>query len=207
MDILVLSDALEKDNIEKNPKKYKNLSKLFQKNKYRYIIEAVENFNKITDTYWDIIIPNSGLIQYKNISKKDRESTQNFIVEDRKTKTVTDINKRLKKFDLVFILLSKSYLSKFSENLNDIPDKTSALAFTSIDNKSYTGDCFWIPITKKEKEDLDVDWKELKEKQLYELSKIINDKKDIEEINNSPKTIYDLISEGCGGCGAGLAKI
>lgn len=206
MDILILSDFWEKGNLQKNPKNYENLSKLFQKNRYQYIIEAVENLSRITDTYWGIITPNSGLIEYKNISKKNRD-TNKVIAEDIRKKTVIDINKRFKEVDLVFILLSKSYLSKFSEKLRNLPERTSALAFTSIENRDYTGDCFWIPITEKEKENLDVSWKELKEKQLLELSKIINDKKDIEEIYNSPENIYDLISEGCGGCGAGLAKI
>ncbi len=83
----------------------------------------------------------------------------------------SDLKRYLSKgYDIVFVVLGKSYLIAAEEALSSIPMGTKALAFAAKGNRHLIGGCEWIPSTEEERSHFGTVWMELRGRQFRELA-------------------------------------
>jgi len=98
--------------------------------------------------------------------------------------------------DLVFLTLSKWYLTAVSPALTDFLDGTTALAFAAEGYRAQVGDCHWVPARIEERELLGTDWFRLRGQLLRSIVETISGPEDLERIVKDPENAYEFAVEG-----------
>jgi hypothetical protein len=88
-------------------------------------------------------------------------------------------------YDLLFVVLSESYLLSVAEALSEIPKRTTAFAFASNGSKQFIGDCNWVPATESERKSLETTWMKLRGKMFRTFAKKVSKQRLLESQSNT----------------------
>lgn len=95
-------------------------------------------------------------------------------------------------YDLLFVILSESYLLSVADALTDIPNQTTAFAAASNGSKHLIGDCHWIPATDTEHQALETTWMELRGREFCRIASVASSL-ELEALVQDPERAADWV--------------
>lgn len=202
--------------VQRYPKMVAPASEMYTGREHRHVRSAVEQLRESATVDWYIISAGFGLLQedtlipsydcgFSNIksirARADRAGHDIEELTNNETIRMMGREKRIpqdfrqifnNEYDLLFVVLGKSYLLSVADALTEIPDRTTAIAFASKGSKQFISDCVWVPATETERQTLETTWLELRSMQFSNLvSKL--DTEMLQQLQHHPQSGKELL--------------
>ncbi|WP_254279970.1 DUF6884 domain-containing protein [Haloarcula marina] len=194
LDCTTVDDTPRADLCKQYPDRVAPAADLYTGDEHSHVSAAVDALSDLATVDWRIVSAGFGVVQPDTplpaydctFSEMDavrtRASRAGYTVGDlTNAETIQAVGREkgipqaleetlANEYDLVVVVLGKSYLLALDDALETIPETTTAVAFAAAGNNHLLGACHWHPATETERAALETTWTRLRGLLLREIA-------------------------------------